>query len=144
MGAQKTILVLFLLAGAPTADMPPAVAQLTDADLARIWFLAHDRNHDGVITFDEVTTYEGKLFNRTDAKQTGRLREDEYCAGIPSYNTGEQNRCHVRFAEIDPDRDDYITLDEIQDYYRLVLQTADRRGDGRITMEEWLAVAVGN
>jgi hypothetical protein len=122
----------------------PTAAQTFEAGRAKEWFVEHDRNHDGYVTLDEVMGYETKLFNRMDDKQTGRLREDQYCAGIPSYNLAEQKRCHSRFAQIDADNDGYINLEEIRDFYRLTLQTADQRGDGRITLEEWLAVAVGD
>ncbi len=103
-------------------------------DEAKLWFAAHDRNHDGYITLDEVIGYEAKLFKRMDSEGTGRLREDQYCAGIPSYDNAAQERCHDRFAQIDADRDAYITLTELQDFYRLILQTADQKGDGRITL----------
>ena len=119
-------------------------AQTFEAGRAKEWFVEHDRNHDGYVTLDEVMGYETKLFNRMDDKRAGRLREDQYCAGIPSYNLSEQKRCHIRFAQIDADNDGYINLEEIRDFYRLTLQTADQTVDGRVTMEEWLAVAVGD
>jgi hypothetical protein len=79
-----------------------------------------------------------------DSEGSGRLREDQYCAGIPTYNQAEQNRCHDRFVKIDANHDAYITLEEIQDFYRLALQAADQPGDGHITLAEWLAVTEDN
>ena len=137
-------LVWITLIVASTLWTSSAAAQPFEAGRAKEWFVEHDRNHDGYVTLEEVMGYETKLFNRMDDKQTGRLREDQYCAGIPSYNLAEQKRCHSRFAQIDADNDGYINLEEIRDFYRLTLQTADQRGDGRITLEEWLAVAVGD
>ena len=47
------------------------------------------------------------------------------------------------FVEHDRDHDGYITLDEIHEYYRALLQSADQNQDGRITWEEFKAVAGG-
>ena len=123
--------------------LQPARAQATDADRAKQWFLQHDRDHDGYITLDEVMGYEEKLFKRMDQEGTGRLREDQYCGGIPTTNEVELERCHARFSKIDANGDAYLSLDEIQDYYRIVLQTADQNQDGKVTLDEFMAAAVG-
>jgi len=123
--------------------LQPAGAQMSDADRARRWFLEHDRDRDGYVTLDEVMKYEAKLFNRMDREGTGRLREDEYCAGIPPANTVELDRCHTRFARIDANGDNYITLDEIQEFYRKVLDAADQNQDGRVSLDEWMAATQG-
>ena len=123
--------------------LQPARAQASDADRAKQWFLQHDRDHDGYITLEEVMGYEEKLFKRMDQEGTGRLREDQYCAGIPSTNSVEIDRCHARFNKIDANGDAYITLDEIQDFYRIVLQTADQDQDGKVTLAEFMAATVG-
>src|SRR5215475_9175009 len=139
---RKLLWASLVIVGALTCAVP-AVAQSTGIDEAKLWFAAHDRNHDGYITLDEVMGYDTKLFKRMDTAGDGRLREDQYCAGIPSYDGAEQKRCHSRCAQIDADQDAYITLTELQDFYRLTLQAADQKGDGRITLDEWLAVATG-
>ena len=108
----KLLLVTFFLAGLLCRALPLA-AQTDGAQETKLWFAAHDRNHDGYITVDEVIGYEAKLFNRMDSEGSGRLREDQYCAGIPTYNHAEQNRCHDRFVRIDANLDAYITLEEI-------------------------------
>jgi Ca2+-binding EF-hand superfamily protein len=123
--------------------LQPAMAQATDAERAKQWFLQHDRNHDGYITLDEVMGYEEKLFKRMDQEGAGRLREDQYCGGIPANNGVELERCHARFAKIDADGDAYITPDELQDFYRIVLQTADQDQDGKVTLAEFMAATVG-
>ena len=121
----------------------PLFAQQTNETLAKEWFVEHDRNHDGYLTLDEVMGYEAKRFKRMGPDDAGRLREDQYCAGIPTTNTAEVNRCHTRFTKIDANGDAYITLDEIHEYYRALLQSADQNQDGRITWEEFKAVAGG-
>jgi Ca2+-binding EF-hand superfamily protein len=121
----------------------PLFAQQTNETLAKEWFVEHDRDHDGYITLDEVMGYEAKRFKRMGPDDAGRLREDQYCAGIPTTNTAEVNRCHTRFTKIDANGDAYITLDEIHEYYRALLQSADQNQDGRITWEEFKAVAGG-
>jgi hypothetical protein len=81
---------------------------------------------------------------RVGRHRTGRLREDEYCAGIPATNLTELDRCHTRFVRIDCTGGGYITLDEIRDFYKLVLQTADQNNDGKVSLDEWLAATLGN
>ena len=119
----------------------PLLAQQTNETLAKEWFVEHDRNHDGYITLDEVMGYEAKRFKRMGPDDAGRLREDQYCAGIPATNTAEIDRCHTRFTKIDSNGDAYITLDEIQAYYGALLQSADQNQDGKITWDEFKAVA---
>jgi Ca2+-binding EF-hand superfamily protein len=119
----------------------PLLAQQTNETLAKEWFVEHDRDHDGYITLDEVMGYEAKRFKRMGPDDAGRLREDQYCAGIPATNTAEASRCHTRFTKIDANGDAYITLDEIQEYYRALLQSADQNRDGRITWDEFKAFA---
>jgi hypothetical protein len=45
----------------------------------------------------------------------------------------------TRIARIDANGDAYIALDEVQDFYRLVLRSADRNSDGKVSLDEWLA-----
>jgi Ca2+-binding EF-hand superfamily protein len=123
--------------------LQPARAQPSDADRAKEWFVEHDRDHSGYITLEEVMGYEARRFKRMDQEGTGRLREDQYCAGIPSTNSVEIDRCHARFNKIDANGDAYITLDELQDFYRIVLQTADQDQDGKVTLAEFMAATVG-
>ena len=141
-------LTLLLLAAmlASAVQLPltrPLLAQQTNEALAKEWFVEHDRDHDGYITLDEVMGYEAKRFRRMGPDDVGRLREDQYCAGIPITNIAEMKRCHTRFTKIDANGDAYITLDEIHEYYRALLQSADQNQDGRITWEEFKAVAGG-
>jgi Ca2+-binding EF-hand superfamily protein len=119
----------------------PALAQPTEADRAKEWFVEHDRNHDGYLTLEEVMGYEAKRFRRMDSEGTGRLREDQFCGGIPTTNTAEIGRCHARFAKIDTDGDAYATLDEIQAYDRAILQSADQDQDGKVSLEEFMALS---
>jgi len=121
--------------------LDPARAQQSDEDRARRWFEEHDRDQDGFFTIEEVMRYETKLFQRTDHEARGRLREDEFCAGIPASNTIDLERCHRRFAHIDSNGDGTVTLEEIEEFYRLILQTADENGDGKVSLEEFLAVS---
>jgi hypothetical protein len=48
-----------------------AVAQMSDEDRARRWFMEHDRDHDGYVTLDEVMAYEGKLFETSIRRMAG-------------------------------------------------------------------------
>jgi Ca2+-binding EF-hand superfamily protein len=138
---MRYALLLPLAAATALLLATPVRAQQSEADRAQQWFLQHDRNHDGYITLDEVMGYETKVFQRMDQQGNGRLREDEYCAGIPQTNTAEVDHCHALFTKIDKDGDAYITLDEIQAYYGTLLQAADTDHDGRVSLQEFLAIA---
>jgi len=116
-----------------------ALAQMSEEDRAKRWFLEHDRNHDGYVTVDEALAYEAKVFHRMDVKRHNRLMQDEFCAGIPTVQTGEADRCHLLFAKIDASGDAYITLEEDQSYYRTLLENADKDQDGKVSLEEFLA-----
>ena len=95
-----------------------------------------DGDQDGFVNLDDVTGYTAKLFRRMDSRGTGRLTGEKYCGEIPPANTIELDRCHTRFARIDAKGDAYIALDEVQDFYRLVLRTADRNSDGKVSLDE--------
>ena len=97
----KLVLVTFLLTGSLCSALS-AAAQTDGSQETKLWFAARDRNRDGYITAAEVIGYETKLFNRMDNEKNGRLRQDQYCAGIPTYNRAEQNRCHNRFVKSMP------------------------------------------
>ncbi len=139
---RLVLICLVLLAGLRNSHL--AQAQTAEENQLIHWFQAHDRDHDGYLTVDELIGYEMKLFKRMDRDGSGRLREDEYCGGIPSTNTAEVNRCHNRFTHIDVNGDGYITPDEVADFYRLVLQTADQNGDGKVSVDELLATGLGD
>ncbi len=126
-----------------TIAAPGVHAEMTDADRAKRWFLEHDRNQDGYIDIDEVMGYEQKLFKRMDSQGTGRIREDQYCAGVPAANTVEIDRCHTRFTRIDAEGDGYITLKETEDFYRAALEAADLDKDGKVSLEEFMAATLG-
>jgi len=83
--------------------------------------------------------YELKLFNREDTAEVGKLSLGEYCAGIPADLTDEADRCHRRFAAIDWSGDGLIRPEEVTDYFGRVLRAADTNGDGKVSLDEWLA-----
>ena len=83
--------------------------------------------------------FETKRFNRTTARP-GRLREDEFCAGIPPSNAVELDHCHRRFVHVDSDGDGRVMLEEIAAFYRAILRAADDIGDDKVSFEEFLAV----
>jgi Ca2+-binding EF-hand superfamily protein len=120
----------------PVAVAPSDRAQ-ADAR-AKAWFTPHDRDRDGFLTVDEVAGYESKAFRREDLDGDGRISVDEFLTGIPSELI---ERYRKRFTQMDANGDGYLTLDEVDGYYRRILQAADRNGDGKVSLDEWLAVA---
>lgn len=128
-----------LFAGLILADALPGHADMSFEQRAKRWFEAHDRDHAGYVTADEVVAYELKRFRRMDSQGAGKLSLDEYCSGVPSGQTEEMSRCRDQFVAMDRDRDGYVTQEELAAYYRGVIRRADQNGDGRVTLEEWLA-----
>jgi EF hand len=123
----------------PAAVAPTDRAQ-ADAR-AKVWLTPHDRDRDGFLTIDEVVGYESKAFRREDLDGDGRISAAEFVTGIPPELV---ERYRKRFAEMDANGDGYLTLDEVNGYYRRILQAANRDGDGKVSLDEWLAVAHGN
>ena len=116
-------------------------ADQSGASRAKRWFLQNDRNHDGYLTADEVIAYQLKLLKRMDQFNDGNISPQEYCQGDDPDMAAYIARCHRQFATIDSNGDGYITAQEVTEYYQLLLQTADLHKDGKITLDEWLAVA---
>jgi Ca2+-binding EF-hand superfamily protein len=136
MRRRPIIILTFALA---LSVVLPASAQTSAEERAKVWFKEHDRNHDGYLTADEVVSYERKLFKRKDASGAGKLSLGEYCAGIPANMPEEADRCRRRFAAINSSGDGFITPEEMAAYFKRVLQAADTNGDGKVSLDEWLA-----
>ena len=129
----------YLLAGLVLATALPCLAGMSLEDRAKRWFAAHDRDHVGYLTADVVVAYELRRFKRMDSNSAGKLSLAEFCSGVPSDQAEEFNRCRGLFVAMDHDGDGYVTDAELSSYYREVINRADQKGDGRVTLEEWLA-----
>ena len=136
--SSVVLLVLALLAAAPgaRAESPAAGAQTN-------WFKTHDRNGDGYITYDEVMSYELKLFKRLDKNGDGKLSLREFIAGVPQDQPDEIQRYYRRFAAMDANHDGFVTPDEMAKFYRFLLTTSDTNGDGYVSLQEWLGATEG-
>ena len=44
---------------------------------------------------------------------------------------------------MDSDGDGFVSREELSSYYRDAIHRADQKGDGRVTLEEWLASKQG-
>jgi Ca2+-binding EF-hand superfamily protein len=112
----------------------------TDANLesALLWFDSHDVDRDGKLTDAEIIRIVQKRFRRIDANQDGVLFLREYLDGIPSNRPDEVDRYTMRFAAMDVDHDDQVTVQEILDYTRKVMRDADLDRDGVTTRQEFI------
>jgi Ca2+-binding EF-hand superfamily protein len=110
----------------------PTVAEQTN------WFKTHDRNGDGYITYEEVIGYELKLFKRSDKNGDGKLSESEFMAGVPKDQPAVYQRYKRRFLAMDKDHDGFVTVREMEAYYKSLIKAADKKGDGHVSLQEWL------
>ena len=131
--------LLFLLAGLVLATALPCRADMSPEQRAKLWFAAHDRDHVGYLTADVVVAYELRRFKRMDSNNAGKLSLAEFCSGVPSDQFDEVSHCRGLFVAMDHDGDGYVTDEELSSYYREVIRRADQKGDGRVTLDEWLA-----
>ena len=115
----------------------PAVAD-GNLDSALLWFDSHDIDKDGKLTDAEVIRIVQKRFRRMDANQDGVLFLREYLDGIPSNRPDEVDRYTLRFHTMDVDHDEQVTVQEILDYTRKLIRSADLNGDGVTTREEFI------
>ena len=129
------LLVIFVLVTA----LPCHAAGMTPEQRAKLWFAAHDRGHVGYLTADVVVAYELRRFKRMDSYSAGKLSLGEFCGGVPSDQLDEMSHCRGLFIAMDRNGDGYVTEQEVANYYRDVVQRADQKGDGRVTLDEWLA-----
>ena len=130
----------FLLAGFVLAtSLSCLAAGMSPEDRAKRWFAAHDRDHVGYLTADVVVAYELRRFKRMDSNSAGKLSLSEFCSGVPSDQAEELSHCRGLFVAMDHDGDGYVTDEELSAYYRQVIDRADQKGDGRVTLDEWLA-----
>ena len=132
-----------LLAGLVAITAVPCRADMSSEERAKRWFEEHDRDHVGYVTADEVVSYELKRFKRMDAIGDGKLSLAEFCSGVPSDQFEEISRCRGLFVAMDSDGDGFVTREELSRYYRDAIHRADQKGDGRVTLEEWLASKQG-
>jgi Ca2+-binding EF-hand superfamily protein len=136
---NKAIRVLALLTLALLAV--PALAD-ADHDSALMWFDGFDRNHDRILTVDDIVRGGGKAFRRGDMDGDGALNALEYVHSLPEGETDERERWLRRFNAMDENADAIVTVEEFEAFATRVVQGADADGDGAMTRDEFeLAIA---
>ena len=122
-------------------DPTGAAAQPADPG-ARIFGLL-DRNGDGVITRDEMDAARQAAFERLDANRDGVLDEDEFAARNPDPESiappelESRRKRDPRFVQLDRNGDGRISLDEYLADGHDRFQRADRNRDGKLTRAEF-------
>jgi len=96
-----------------------------------------DRNHDGVLSLDEVNTFlVGEVFRPLDKNKDGKLTLKEWMTG-----TKEGARAEA-FRSRDANADGFVTMDEALAYGRKkgmakeLVQNADTNKDGKLSVAE--------
>jgi len=133
-----------------------ALAALQHVHAADI-FAAVDSNKDGFVTLDEIISHPSGMaekhlvpmikmnFPKADANGDGKLNREEWAA-FTEMGAGEDI-----FAEVDSNKDGFVTLDEIishpsgeaeQHHVPMIKKNfpkSDANGDGKLNREEWVA-----
>jgi Ca2+-binding EF-hand superfamily protein len=112
---------------------------------ARIFGLL-DRNGDGVITVDEMDAARTAAFRRLDANHDGMLDDEEFAQRNPDPGSiappelESRTKRDPRFVQLDRNGDGRITLDEYLADGHDRFKRADRNRDGKLTREEFDAL----
>jgi len=96
-----------------------------------------DKNHDGMLSLDEVNAFlVGELFRPLDKNKDGKLTKAEWMAG--SNDSAKAEAFRVR----DANADGVVTMDEALAYGRKkgmakeLMQKADTNKDGKLSLAE--------
>ena len=101
-----------------------------------------DQNSDGVVSADEAAAWHEADFDRMDEDGDGQVSKGEFLAGggmRHGQGRGAQyfTQREARFAEIDADKDDAMTLSEYMADTRKRFVAADSDGDGKVSVWEY-------
>jgi hypothetical protein len=90
-----------------------------------------DTNHDSMVSRNEWTTFQDKVFTMLDKKKTGKLDESEYMGAsseVPSFATGGYASgllTSEMFKKIDTDGDGAISRQEFLSYQLRIFDMMD-------------------
>jgi len=140
---NKMIRSLALLALVSLAAPTPAQAD-ADRDSALMWFDGFDRDHDQILTVDDIVRGGGKSFRRGDMDGDGALNALEYVHSLPEGETEERERWLRRFNAMDGNADAIVTVEEFEAFATRVVRGADTDGDGTMTRDEFKLAITGD
>ncbi len=125
------------MAAMPAASASPVAARggADGASSAAGLFARFDADHDGVVTHDEFLAARRNILLDMDTNQDGNISRDEFLAHAPAQVPPPRRT--MLFEGLDTNRDDRISPDEIERAAELVFKRLDRRGDGRLTTEDF-------
>jgi hypothetical protein len=135
---------VLLLSLAMVTQISSAPAQDGPPASSLHWFDSFDQNKDAVLMPTEIRSVGERQFGRFDANKDGALSEKEYAAGIPEAEKDELERTRRRFAIMDRNGDGKATMDEFIAFGVRVIEIGDENGnrDGSMSRDEFIAQIV--
>jgi hypothetical protein len=105
-----------------------------------------DRDRDGNVSADEASAWHDGVLTAMDVDDDGSLTSREFAAGPMGRGMGTGPRAEARlqrrearFRKMDGDDDGVVTHAEFLDAHAGRFETADRDGDGRVSVWEFRA-----
>ena len=110
-----------------------------------------DANRDHMVSTAEFTDYNGTLFDMLDANKDGSLDATEWVGtngkkeiSIATGGYATQLRSMKMMGAMDTNGDHKVSKDEFITFQETIYAQMDKKGDGMVDAQNWLAKQTGN
>lgn len=110
-----------------------------------------DANGDHMVSIAEFKDYNGTLFDMLDVNKDGYLDEKEWVGtngkvevSIATGGYATQLRKKKMMDAMDTNGDHKVSKDEFLAFQETIYKQMDKKGDGMVDAQEWLAKITGN
>lgn len=110
-----------------------------------------DGNGDHMVSHDEFVTYYGSIFDELDTDKDGTIDAKEWVGtkgnnkiSIATGGYSSELRTMKVMGMMDTTGDHKITKEEFLAFHEKLFQGMDKKGDGMVDAQEWLAKTTGH